>query len=175
MNKNYWKEFYKINQPTKFAKLCIDYLDKNSFIVDVGCGNGRDTKYFKSLDIPAIGCDFASDCDLRIPLKELISIPRSKITVIYSRFFLQCLSNKEIIDFIHWTKDRLFMAEFRIKGDVPKIFADHKRNFVDMNWLKEVLKNKGFDILYFKSGRNLAKYKQENPLVGRIIARGING
>jgi hypothetical protein len=66
------------------------------------------------------------------------------------------------------------MAEFRIKGDKPKLFKDHERNLIDGKWLIDELKKNGFEIIYSKKGRNMAKYKNENPLVGRVIAKRVS-
>jgi tellurite methyltransferase len=53
---DYWSNTYKtkrgdsdiIQEPSTFAKYCKKYLPSGSgYIVDIGCGNGRDSLYFK--------------------------------------------------------------------------------------------------------------------------------
>ena len=104
----------------------------------------------------------------KIDVNEVIKL-KKKWDICYSRFLLHSLSNKQIIKLIEWTKG-YFMAEFRISGDVPKLFKDHKRNFIDMLWLRSLLIKNGFKILFCKKSYNYAKYKNEKPLIGRIIA-----
>ena len=43
---NYWDTYYKSNKKIKessFARFVIKKIDKNSKIIDIGCGNGRDS------------------------------------------------------------------------------------------------------------------------------------
>ena len=63
------------------------------------------------------------------------------------------------------------MAECRAKGDKPKIFKNHKRNFIDGDVLLNLLHKQNFKILFFKVSKNLAKYKGEDPLIIRVIAK----
>ena len=171
MSKQYWEEYYKNEQPSSFAKFCLFYIPKNSSIIDVGCGNGRDTKYFNNRFV-TYGVDYASNACAKMSLKELMK-NKAIINVVYSRFFLHCISNREIIDFIKWTPE-WFMAEFRVKGDKPKLFKDHERNFVNFEWLLSELKRQKFKIVYSKKGRGMAKYRNEDPLVGRVIAKRVS-
>ena len=92
--------------------------------------------------------------------------------VIYSRFLLHAVSNKEIIKLIKWSKN-YFIAEFRIVGDEPVIYQDHKRNLINLGWLINKLLENNFEILKLKVGRGMAKYKNEDPLVARVYARKI--
>ena len=48
MNKAYWEEFYKSHHdmtPSEFAVFCKKWITPKDRVIDVGCGNGRDT-YF---------------------------------------------------------------------------------------------------------------------------------
>ena len=64
-NKNidYWNKFYKrfkIQQPSKFALFAykkLTKLKKKFTMIDVGCGNGRDTIFFIKKKIDIIGLD----------------------------------------------------------------------------------------------------------------------
>ena len=60
--KFYWNSFYKrttsIAEPSDFAKFVLKKIKKNpGFLLDVGCGNGRDTFFFLKNKINAVGCD----------------------------------------------------------------------------------------------------------------------
>ena len=46
--KDYWENFYKkrhTKRPSSFVKFCKKYIPKGSLILDLGCGNGRDSYY----------------------------------------------------------------------------------------------------------------------------------
>ena len=51
---NYWDTYYKNNKKIKessFARFVIKKIDKNSKIIDIGCGNGRDSFFFSKNDL----------------------------------------------------------------------------------------------------------------------------
>src|SRR5437870_4336134 len=60
---HYWDKFYKAGNntfaPSSFAEFVIKsgYLKAGDSLLDVGCGNGRDTFYFLSNGINALGID----------------------------------------------------------------------------------------------------------------------
>jgi cyclopropane fatty-acyl-phospholipid synthase-like methyltransferase len=51
MDKKYWENYYShkkaVHYPSPFAEYCVKRgLVKNSVVLDIGCGNGRDSFYF---------------------------------------------------------------------------------------------------------------------------------
>jgi SAM-dependent methyltransferase len=183
MNKKYWEEFYKKKytlKPTDFAKFCIEFIpDKSKIIIDLGCGNGRDSYFFDKKGYIVVGIDYANlpkdtiNIDFfNYSLEHIIAyFPFDSNDVIYSRFFISSITDEEIDKLLKKVKG-YFMAEFRSKGDKPvNIYKKHKRNFIDGNKFISKLISNGFDILYYKKGYNLAKFKNENPLMIRVIAK----
>jgi hypothetical protein len=173
---NYWQSFYKkekVYPPTDFAK---SFTEKyNLSLVELGCGNGRDSHYLANLFKSVIACDYA--CwpigykNLTFIKEDLSQTLKRKCPdVVYSRFFLHCLTNDEIVKILKWTK-RFFVAEFRIKGDKPKLYK-HKRNLIDQSWFIKQLYDLGFEY-NITVGRGLAKFKTEDPLIMRVYAEKI--
>ena len=174
---NYWQNFYKSGddtlKPTDFVKTLFDEGTLNC--IDLGCGNGRDTYYLGKQFKSVIGCDYAfkpvSTNKVRFFKEDLSKTLKRKCPdVVYSRFFLHCLTDKEIVDILKWTKD-YFIAEFRVKGDKPILYK-HKRNLIDPSWIVKQLSRLGFEY-NVSVGRGLAKFKEEDPLVMRIYAKKI--
>jgi len=179
MNKEYWEEFYKKHRdmtPSSFAAFCKKWIAPKDKVVDVGCGNGRDT-YFLNDYAKTEGVDRAVLPELldtkfyKLELSELLKKP-CKYSVVYSRFFLHAIADEEIDGLLRWCNG-LFLAEFRVVGDSPKVFTGHERNFINTKDLLQKLHILGYDVIYFEKGRGLAKYKNEDPLIGRIVARKI--
>jgi tellurite methyltransferase len=59
-NKKYWDEFYKearIQEESTFCKYIKNIFDKNTIILDVGCGSGRDTFSFAKENYDVVGID----------------------------------------------------------------------------------------------------------------------
>jgi SAM-dependent methyltransferase len=179
MTDNYWKNFY-VNRhtlrPSSFAKFIVKYFRNNNIIFyDLGCGNGRDS-YYIGKKFRVIGIDK----NIRPADRNMSSFIQCDISnvlcgaycpdVVYSRFLLHSIPYNLVNDIIKWTKG-YFVAQCRSEGDEPVVFRDHDRFFIDGNQLVSDLINNDFNILYYKKDRNLAKYKNENPLIIRIIAK----
>jgi hypothetical protein len=172
-----WDDFYNKNlaptEPSDFAKFVMSLkLDAQS-AVDLGCGNGRDTRLldsrYRTVGIDPAGRDdiFNLPILLRAGAKESTRVI-SAADLVYSRFFLHSVDEATEDAVLDATK-RYFCAEARIIGDEPKIYADHERRFVDGQKLLSKAISKGFRVLHYREGRGMAKYRDEDPLVCRII------
>ncbi len=183
MENNHWTKFYKegkqpVTTPSSFAKWFvknIKLLGVQGFgsLLELGAGSGRDTKLLTKHFSMALGIDENNSIPslvAKLSLKRALEDIKT-FDVIYSRFFLHCLTKKQIAELIgHISKETYFVAEFRVKGDEPIIYTDHKRYFVDMDWLLSILINSGFKIKFSQVSRDLAPFKDENPLIGRVVA-----
>lgn len=61
-NKGYWNEFYRqdfVHVPSQFCVFVSTYINPNSTIVDLGCGNGRDSHFFSNMNFRVIGVDLS--------------------------------------------------------------------------------------------------------------------
>ncbi len=99
----------------------------------------------------------------------------------YSRFLLHALDEQQEEIFItaldrHLESgDRVYM-EYRCSkdADTPKVFGQHYRRFVDSDKLLSKLSDElSFTIDYSITGQGMARYKNEDPFVTRIIATKI--
>jgi ubiquinone/menaquinone biosynthesis C-methylase UbiE len=183
MNKQHWDNFYKKGkaplQPTEFAKFCLRFIPKGASVVDLGCGNGRDTYFFAKQKniLGAEGIDVSANnkwtSKARFEKEDFKNeLDFDYAEVIYSRFFIHSIDTFSITRLLEMMiKDQYFMAEFRVKGDEPKLYKDHKRNLVDSDWFLQLLMAYGFEIIYFEKGKGMAKYKTEDPLVIRVISK----
>lgn len=177
-----WVKFYKEKKapsgPSTFAKFIASKNLKGNHLFDIGSGNGRDT-YYLGKKYMTIGVDANSQPRTKKGILFIKSnIERLKdeffrsADIIYTRFFLHSITQEQTERIIKNTTG-YFCSEARAIGDEPKIYSEHKRNFVDPEWLLETLINENFEILHFEKRRGLAKYKNEDPLVIRVIAKKI--
>ena len=110
----FWNKFYKDNPPASmeaslFAKFVSKYVVKGKTLVDIGCGNGRDSFYLNGLGLNVYGID-ASDVAveelnkhssnaLRFICGNFINEPsifksNTKIDYFYSRFTLHAIDEQ---------------------------------------------------------------------------------
>lgn len=122
-----------------------------------------------------INGDF-SDFSLDVPMG---------INVVYSRFVLHAMSEDAQERFIRRAYSMLpeggrIMLEFRttkdplansgfVFGENERI-TDHYRRFIDFQALRERITAIGFKEIFTVESDGLAVYKEENPVVGRIVA-----
>lgn len=66
-------------------------------------------------------------------------------------------------------KDNLYNKGIKKENGVS--ITDHYRRFADLDKLKDKLKKEGFRIIQEKESRGLAIYKDEDPIVIRLIAK----
>lgn len=185
--------------PSQFCVLVSTEVGKSTPIVEFGCGNGRDSIFFAYQGFSVVASDLCKeaiatnqgkschgakflicDCTNDTGVEELIQEARQihPTVVVYNRFFLHSIDKKQEHLFLTALGrnlvegDKLYM-EFRCNLDetLPKVYGKgHYRRYVNTKKLVMFLKSVGFQIEYEKTGQGMAKYRDEDPFVSRIIA-----
>ena len=61
---SFWNKYYKdknkILPSSNFAEFVEKYLKKEKFLIDIGCGDGRDSVFFSKHNIFTTGVDFSN-------------------------------------------------------------------------------------------------------------------
>ncbi len=205
MDKVYWDEYYNkhyrkssISKNSTFADFCSrKYLSSQKTIVELGCGNGRDAKFFAKNNHLVYALDQSINNGIieSNNLDNLNFIEEDfvrcnfdfckKIDVFYSRFTIHAITSEDqnhLIPKIYniLNPKGLFCIEARTTND-PKfkkgehisdttyLYDGHMRRFIDsQQFLKSVL-SLGFKIKYFEESNDLSVYKDDNPVLMRII------
>lgn len=206
---SFWNGFYQSHLPTSmsespFAKSVTTFLAnkiEGLNIVDLGCGNGRDSLFFASKGARVIGIDAST-----IAINTLQKYANSSISFItgnftnderiykgdvdcfYSRFSIHAISENDEDELLKNIKTSLksngyLFIEVRSihdekygKGvEIAKntfLLDNHHRRFLRMEDLLTKLIQLGFSIRYAEESRDFAPFNGENPPVIRIIAEG---
>ena len=170
-------------------------------LIDIGCGDARDTIFFFKKGFNVLGLDKSSiiikNNKIKYSGEEKINFLNKdinffsfkklkKFDYIYLRFFFHTISEntekilmkniKEIIK-----KNTIIMLEFRtdkdplmMKGKVISFnerFTDHYRRFINVDDLIARFKNLNFKVLYKIERKNLAIHKNDNPVLCRLIIK----
>jgi SAM-dependent methyltransferase len=205
MDYKYWNEYYSKQvapkQPSKFAMDIMMYLEKDKKMVELGCGNGRDSIFFSESGVDVIAID-QSDASIQILNNnnyndkiEFISDDFIRTNILkneifdyaYSRFTIHSILEEEEDILVKRVHDALkykglFFIEVRsIKDDIYGlgtnigrniyVYNEHRRRFIVIDELVEKLKSAGFNIIFANESNNYAIYKDQNPIVIRIIAQ----
>lgn len=197
-NSVYWNNFYKkfsIQKESNFAKFVIKHTIKNKTLIDIGCGNGRDTLFFIKKNIKALGIDKSITAISRNKNKKNfknINIFKNykkinqKFDYIYARFFIHTISKGEELVFLkimrHLSKSNsTVFLEYRTDKDTliqkglkisenERVYG-HYRRFINVKNFCQNLKKFKFKILYCKQSTNFSKFKNEKPHICRLILK----
>ena len=202
MDKLYWEHFYDEKaageDPTLFAKYFAEkYMSQGQCILELGCGNGRDSHYFAKRGLNVTGLDQCANeiarlraqccCErLRFVACDMIKFPQGQYHAIYSRFSLHAVpetTENMLLERITQaiTKEGLLAIEVRSTKDelygigTPSgrnaFFTTHYRRFIDFQEIQTKLVSYNFELVEANEARGLAPYHNEDPVVIRIIAR----
>lgn len=148
---SYWDNYYlnskKLNVPSQFAAFIANEFVEVPLVIDLGCGNGRDTQFFSYLGFNTIGIDgsesainycknnnFNSDSSVNknlFLLRNISELPnddgfirsiQKTQKIFYSRFFLHAINSSEESCFFNFINkscrhDDLICLEFRTELD----------------------------------------------------------
>ena len=201
---NYWNTYYKNNKKIKessFARFAIKKIDKNSKIIDIGCGNGRDSFFFSKNDLKVTAIDISNNAIKNNSLKSNKNLKflkfdiekntmSKKFDVIYCRFFVHAISEKnenKLITLIKKIKKKNTLAFFEFRNHKDRMFQKkkikkhndviefekgHFRRIIDpKKFIKKISSKIKLKVIYKKSAKNLSIVKNDNPNLSRIIFR----
>jgi SAM-dependent methyltransferase len=197
----HWDEYYSgpglIDEPSNYALVVSRAIVGPARLIEVGCGNGRDSIYFARLGSEVTGLDVskaaiqlcrATHVHPRIQFLNcgLPSMGRENdqsFDVVYSRFVLHAMTESEEADTLRAAhrvlrhNGRIFLECRSIndplarKGEVisptERIYG-HYRRFVVMDDLLRRLTKAGFTIDSAEESNNVAMLGDDNPVVIRV-------
>lgn len=203
MNKNYWENFYANKrgdtEPSMFAKYVLNnFLSKRESLLELGCGNGRDSVFFSKNHIHVLAIDQCAFEKLR--LISQIQSPYLKYLCadftnlddlgrfdnIYSRFTLHAINEDQENRVLEWVASSLndkgkFFIEARghlnelyKKGEPVEnekdayIYDGHYRRFINNQTFCDKL-NEKFNIIYNEEKKGFAPFKNEDQVFIRIV------
>ena len=202
----YWNSYYKQSKAplghTKFAEICKAYMKTDEVLVDIGCGNGRDTVFFYNSGLQVVGVDASEvvwDLAEKYKDKKNVSFVRDDFIKflnkpkvydhIYSRFSLHAINEQQedqLIDSAYKSLKHAgyFYIEVRsihddLYGKGVKVARNtfiedkHFRRFIVREELEKKLEMQGFEILYSDEARGFAPYGESDPLIIRTISRKV--
>lgn len=201
----YWNNFYcdarNISEPSLFATTIGKQLLPEKNLLELGCGNGRDSLYFYHLGLNVTAID-ASD----IIIKKLQNdYPYGNICFIcddfvcsptifagqydycYSRFTIHSINEEQESEVIKNVYKVLkdggkFFIEVRSVNDKicgkgkkigrnSYIYEGHYRRFIVKEELEQKMINVGFDVEYSEEKEGFAPFKNTNPPIIRLIGK----
>ncbi len=203
-NTKFWNEFYAhsnlTDTPSSFAQFCISMIDKNKTLLELGCGNGRDTFFFSQSGIRVIALDLSNEAIRHNSAKEngnvdfyvhdFTNVNAKEINLIdvksiYSRFTLHSVDKAGFDRTLEWVASTLpiggrFFMEARTINDtlfgqgepLPDngFFTTHYRRFLIASDIKKQFEHLPFNLLYFVEDFINGQMNNDGAVVLRVIA-----
>lgn len=208
MDKEYWDSYYKTHnvpgKPSPFAiyvgkEYCAN-SNKKKTLIELGCGDGRDSVYFEKLglNVTAIEqCPSAinnlngnyANGSIRFIEDDFTAFNtkfEEKFDYAYSRFTLHAVKDENEDKVLKWVFENikeggLFLLEVRstkdeLFGKGEKVahntykYNNHNRRFVDFETIKAKISAYA-TILESVLDKGLAVHKTEDPIIIRIVAQ----
>ena len=199
---HYWDEYYQKDNapsfPSPFAEYVASKLSTKQNILEIGCGNGRDSKYFSSKGHHVTGLDrsaeaielcknlYSSDEPIEFfygTITDIAKTNKKKFDLIYSRFVIHTMSLDEEIKTLKISYNLLkkkghFFIECRSvndplsqKGEIlsrTERVEGHYRRFIILDEFIQRLVQIGFVVVEATENIGLAKFGEEDPMVIRV-------
>jgi len=200
----YWNHYYSNHMapetPSLFAQWVVSDLQKGKNLLELGCGNGRDSLFFYRNGMNVTAVD-ASECTIELLRKThkednicficddfvcSTAIFAGQYQYVYSRFSLHAINDEqetEVINNVYrvlkqggkmYIEVRSVQDELYGKGERvgrdSYFYEGHFRRFLRIEELVDKLKNSGFKILYAREDYGFAPYNGTNPPIIRVVA-----
>jgi len=200
----YWNGYYskapkEISEPSDFAKFALKYMKAEKTLIDLGCGNGRDSVYFfnSGLKVTAIDSSRSAIANIEsqhLPILALCDdFVKTKILdcieydYCYARWVIHAINQAQQEEFIPRVynmlkRDGLFFIEVRTVSDEKYgkgellgkhefLYDNHYRRFIEPDKLTNQLRNTGFDVLYGVESDGFSVLADDAPTLLRLVMK----
>ncbi len=199
---NYWNEYYKKkqnapNMQSSFAEYVRKYIVPKKKLLDLGCGNGRDSIFFINNGLDVTGIDVSQEAIIKLKgvhkgrfiCGDFIcfrTLFQEQFDYCYSRFTLHAINEKQEDELLKNVRDALksdgkFFIEARtVHDDIygkgenigmhEYIYNDHYRRFIDIETFKQKILSMGcFEIVEMNESSGWAKMEDSDPVLMRCV------
>lgn len=200
----HWSKYYKsmpeFVEPSPFAVVVAEELGAPVKLLEVGCGNGRDSSHFARQGHSVVGLDTSSSAIalcretyaqlpiefFEVPVADLERMNVGPFDVVYSRFCLHAMTEPEEIDLLHATNSllrpggQLFIECRSINDPLARMgevispterIHGHYRRFIIKEELVDRVEIAGLTVTSVIESTGLAVFGDEDPAVIRLVAR----
>ncbi|MFV0665038.1 adenylyl-sulfate kinase [Denitromonas sp.] len=200
----HWDQYYTtghlIDEPSSFSQMVIAQIEQRGRLLEIGCGNGRDSFFFSGagFDVTALDPSEAAITLCRSTkgsatinffhgtAGELESTQPERFDHVYSRFCFHAMTEEEEIRTLStayrllnsggdlFIECRSINDPLARKGEVispTERIHGHYRRFIVPDELKVRLEKSGFELMFIEESDNVAAIAGDNPVVIRVGAR----
>ena len=198
MDNKYWDNYYQSNSepfnPSSFAYEVLKSVKNENSLIDIGCGNGRDSIFFADHKLNVLGVDQSNVVisNLKKYENEYLKFKQSKFSDLkseikfnyaYCRFIFHSINELEEESLLHWLINNInknIFIEARIDIDQDKYMkTNHYRRLMNVEDFSKKLKKIGFVIESSEISNKFSLYSNNykvedikfNPMLARIVLK----
>jgi adenylylsulfate kinase-like enzyme len=199
----YWNDYYnrgkgRLETPSDFAKFSWSYMKTGSKLIDIGCGNGRDSFFFEETGLKVTAVDSSEAaihgingkkrnifaiCDNFVSAKVLFCIDYDYCYARWSIHSVDAAQQHELLINVYGAlrEGGMLFAELRTVNDAKHgcgqalgrdefFFDGHYRRFIRPKEFSEELRSIGFRLIYFEESDKFSVVGTDTPVLLRVVA-----
>jgi tellurite methyltransferase len=194
---DFWNSYYESRTDllpnSNFSHFVLKYTQENQTLIDIGCGDGRDSVFFSANNIFTTGVDISSSAIKKNKRLENNYLKFNTLNIdkiqelhkeydyAYCRFLFHAIDEQTENKLLMWMKvniSKKIFVETRIKAPaIADIEQTHYRRYFSQSSFVKKIKDNGLNITYSKTSNEFSKYKtiynvndlKDNPLLLRLI------
>lgn len=190
MNKKYWDNYYLNHcrtMPSDFALISLQSMNRSSVVLDVGCGDGLDSRLFHQHGMEVYGIDESEEsirlCLSKEPNGNYYQSPVegnhvffTPVTYFFMRMFLHAITMEEEIKLFKWIEHcrnslSYIYIETRTIHDEEVLSSGHSRRFINPDFFLSRIIALGWTVVSSIESKNFSVVTGENPLLWRVVLR----
>ena len=166
MSRKYMNERWCVrcgkNIPTPFLVKCVKKMEniKGKIVVDIGCGNGRNSEYMKNLGAEVHSFDMCNDYGLKLNLgRDIFPNEMNEVDIILANYVLMFLDTDELANVINEINRIINRQNGMIVWELYPAKDSYYPDEQSIKKLNIFVKNvfKDFDKIYFTKDKGFLK------------------
>lgn len=202
-NTAYWDQYYKNRicpqEPSPFAQYVSTLVEPGRSMVELGCGNGRDSVYFAGRGLQVTALDMSGEAIAQLQSRDIPnarflcgdfvnsdvhqpgsydyaysrftvhSINRNQEQVLWVNLFRGLKPGGKLFIEVRGVNDPLFGKGKQVERNAF-FYDNHYRRFLVLDELTDALEQHGFRVEYAQERTGFAPYGNDDPPVIRVVA-----
>jgi 2-polyprenyl-3-methyl-5-hydroxy-6-metoxy-1,4-benzoquinol methylase len=200
---SYWNSFYNnpnesLDNPSDFARFSLGYMKAGAKLIDIGCGNGRDSLFFDKAGLKVTAIDFSeiainainksksnvfAICGNFITAKLLFcldynycyarwsihSIDSLQQNYLLTNIFKSLHQEGKIFIEVRTINDHIY-GQGQLLGKDEYFFDGHYRRFIRPEEFSDQLQSIGYKLIYIEESDNFSVIGNDRPMLLRVVA-----